>query len=156
MPTAFNDTEFYLLLKDIYSGNIKIDFILYASHLTQTHHKSCCMQTNHPVLYFNMTYVPQLSWNMIGCANGTDEISTLLNSRCAESSWRNLSVYMISFLHIGILHVVGSQFRRIYQWLSTRMQYLQCISNRDTEVLHQAIHIKMRLCSHSIVGDMAT
>ena len=28
-----------------------------------------------------------------------------------------------------------------YQWLSARLQYLQCISNGDTAVLHQAIDI---------------
>ena len=57
------------------------------------------------------------------------------NTKYVQNSWDVLYIFA----------VVG-----IYRWLSTRLQYLQCVSTGDTAVLHQAIDMNclvMSLCA---------
>ena len=47
-------------------------------------------------------------------------------------------------MHLFMFNWIGEC--RLYRWLTARLQYLQCVSNGDTTVLHQAIdmgHVTM-------------
>ena len=41
-----------------------------------------------------------------------------------------------------------------YRWLSARLQYLQCVSNGDTAVLHYAIDMILHVSPSRVIYDV--
>ena len=51
----------------------------------------------------------------------------------------SLAAVLGGVLNSGSLNVTVLCYRFVYQWFSAKLQYLQCISNGDTAVLHLTI-----------------
>ena len=89
-------------------------------------------------------YIPFLLQLILWCPiNGTSSLiwsgAELTTIPWANHYWCGLDI-------VFALPVVAV----IYRWLSARLQYLQCVSNGDTTVLHQTIDIFLREfhCNH--------
>ena len=63
--------------------------------------------------------------------------SLLKSSRAlSENHKRHIQSHNINIVLFFILQADYNLTNKIYRWLSARLQYLQCVSNGDTAVLH--------------------
>ena len=53
--------------------------------------------------------------------------------------WCTINYHLHWNVHLQPCHITNTYTDGLHRWLSARLQYLQCVSNGDTAVLHQAI-----------------